>query len=118
MAFIEDESTGKLQYPMPPIPTGAYSMSPSLQGPEVIVENVIGGRKVSALQKHLYAASRNAARTALQKHTADESSERVLSAISCGGTVEYLIRSLISCHDPVLLAERGNNVESVWKNFS
>ena len=107
MALIRDESTGKPSFPMPPISAGAFSTSPA-PGTKPVVENAISGRKISSFQRYLYWAARDAARTALHLYTSERSFDRVNGAISAGGAVEYLMRSLISTYDPSLLADRGN----------
>jgi hypothetical protein len=71
-------------------------------------ENVIGTLTVSALEKHLYRASRAFAQFALRNYTAEADLARLQSATAAGSAVEYLLRSVIVSADPVLLAHRSS----------
>jgi hypothetical protein len=76
--------------------------------PPVPTENVVGTTKVSKLESQLYEAAKNAARNAVQTHTDPDGYKRLTVAISCGGALEYMMRSVVCGLDPILLAEPGN----------
>jgi hypothetical protein len=112
VANNEDEPNEEKSIPLPPIPNGTSTTSSPLTPPKSVVENIIGGKRVSALQKHLYDCARDAARSALHLYLSQKTHERLMSALSMGAAVEWMMSALICKRDPVLLGERGSNFAS------